>query len=49
MASNLADLDDTALTELRRRKIGFVFQFFNLIPVLQRRRKCCACPCCWTG
>jgi putative ABC transport system ATP-binding protein len=27
-------LDDTALSELRRRKIGFVFQFFNLIPVL---------------
>ncbi|HLF24793.1 MAG TPA: ABC transporter ATP-binding protein [Anaerolineae bacterium] len=27
-------LADTQLTELRRRKIGFVFQFFNLIPVL---------------
>ena len=31
---NLSDLNDTRLAELRRRKIGFVFQFFNLIPVL---------------
>ncbi|RPI31045.1 MAG: ABC transporter ATP-binding protein [Chloroflexota bacterium] len=31
---NLTDLDDNSLTELRRRKIGFIFQFFNLIPVL---------------
>jgi putative ABC transport system ATP-binding protein len=31
---NLNDLNDDKLTELRRRKIGFVFQFFNLIPVL---------------
>jgi putative ABC transport system ATP-binding protein len=31
---DLSQLDDTRLTELRRRKIGFVFQFFNLIPVL---------------
>jgi putative ABC transport system ATP-binding protein len=31
---NLVDLNDDKLTELRRRKIGFVFQFFNLIPVL---------------
>jgi putative ABC transport system ATP-binding protein len=31
---NLNDLDDDSLTELRRRKIGFVFQFFNLIPVM---------------
>jgi putative ABC transport system ATP-binding protein len=27
-------LDDGALTTLRRDKLGFVFQFFNLIPVL---------------
>jgi putative ABC transport system ATP-binding protein len=31
---NLNDLPDKQLTELRRRQIGFVFQFFNLIPVL---------------
>jgi putative ABC transport system ATP-binding protein len=30
----LAELNDKKLTELRRRKLGFVFQFFNLIPVL---------------
>jgi putative ABC transport system ATP-binding protein len=27
-------LDDTKLTQLRRDKLGFVFQFFNLLPVL---------------
>jgi putative ABC transport system ATP-binding protein len=27
-------LDDAELTKLRRDKLGFVFQFFNLIPVL---------------
>ena len=32
--SDLTDLADDKLTELRRRRIGFVFQFFNLIPVL---------------
>ncbi len=31
---DLTTLSDNKLTELRRRKIGFVFQFFNLIPVL---------------
>jgi putative ABC transport system ATP-binding protein len=31
---NLTDLNDEKLTELRRRKIGFIFQFYNLIPVL---------------
>jgi putative ABC transport system ATP-binding protein len=31
---DLSKLDDKALTLLRRSKIGFVFQFFNLIPVL---------------
>jgi putative ABC transport system ATP-binding protein len=33
----LVDLDDTRLTELRRDKVGFVFQFFNLLPVLDAR------------
>lgn len=31
---DLTQMDDDSLTLLRRRKIGFVFQFFNLIPVL---------------
>lgn len=30
-------LDDAALTRLRREKIGFVFQFFNLLPTLSVR------------
>jgi putative ABC transport system ATP-binding protein len=30
----LASLNDKALTELRRTKVGFVFQAFNLIPTL---------------
>ena len=30
----LATLDDKALTELRRTRIGFIFQAFNLIPTL---------------
>ena len=32
--TEIADLDDKHLTELRRDKVGFVFQFFNLLPVL---------------
>ena len=31
---DIAELDDATVTKLRRRRIGFVFQFFNLIPVL---------------
>lgn len=31
---DLSKLDDTELTVLRRQRIGFVFQFYNLIPVL---------------
>jgi putative ABC transport system ATP-binding protein len=33
-ARRLSDLNDDALTLLRRRAIGFVFQFFNLLPSL---------------
>lgn len=31
---DISKMDDTTLTEMRRRQMGFVFQFFNLIPVL---------------
>ncbi len=31
---SLGELDDNARTKLRREKIGFVFQFFNLLPTL---------------
>ena len=31
---DLEGLDDAELTELRRDNVGFVFQFFNLLPVL---------------
>jgi putative ABC transport system ATP-binding protein len=33
-AQPLYDLSDDGLTRLRRQKIGFIFQFYNLIPVL---------------
>jgi putative ABC transport system ATP-binding protein len=33
----VTDLDDKGLTELRRDHIGFVFQFFNLLPMLTAR------------
>jgi putative ABC transport system ATP-binding protein len=32
--SELANLDDRSLTRLRRDRLGFVFQAFNLVPVL---------------
>ena len=31
---NLNQMGDDQLTETRRRKMGFIFQFYNLIPVL---------------
>jgi putative ABC transport system ATP-binding protein len=33
----VARLGDTQLTKLRRRHVGFVFQFFNLLPMLTAR------------
>lgn len=33
-ASHVSKMDDTARTRFRRRHLGFVFQSFNLIPVL---------------
>jgi putative ABC transport system ATP-binding protein len=32
--TDISSLDDKGLTELRREKFGFIFQFFNLLPVL---------------
>jgi putative ABC transport system ATP-binding protein len=32
--TRLGDLNDTEITKLRRKHIGFVFQFFNLLPML---------------
>ncbi|HEX2110363.1 MAG TPA: ABC transporter ATP-binding protein [Gaiellaceae bacterium] len=32
--TSIGELDDNALTKLRRRHIGFIFQFFNLLPML---------------
>jgi putative ABC transport system ATP-binding protein len=32
--TRLGDLSDTEITKIRRKHIGFVFQFFNLLPML---------------
>jgi putative ABC transport system ATP-binding protein len=32
--TKIAELNDTQLTKLRREHIGFIFQFFNLLPML---------------
>ncbi len=34
---DVAQLDDSGLTELRRNHIGFIFQSFNLVPTLTAR------------
>lgn len=31
---DLSDLSDNEITQVRRRKIGFIFQFYNLLPTL---------------
>jgi len=35
--SDISSMDDAQLTEIRRKKIGFVFQKFNLLPTLTAR------------
>jgi putative ABC transport system ATP-binding protein len=35
--TEITDLNDDALTRLRRDQVGFVFQFFNLLPMLDAR------------
>jgi putative ABC transport system ATP-binding protein len=35
--TEITSLDDTALTKLRRKHVGFIFQFFNLLPMLTAR------------
>lgn len=37
LGKRTSDLDDDSLTELRHKSIGFIFQSFNLIPVLNIR------------
>ncbi len=32
--TDLSELSDAALTEYRREKVGFIFQFYNLVPTL---------------
>src|SRR5438128_8268896 len=34
---NIGDMNDRGLTAIRREKIGFVFQKFNLLPTLTAR------------
>jgi putative ABC transport system ATP-binding protein len=34
LGRSLSSLDDTELARVRRRHVGFVFQFFNLVPTL---------------
>lgn len=36
--TDITHLDDAALTILRRRRIGFIFQSFNLVPTLDARQ-----------
>jgi len=38
--TDLTCADDAALTAYRRRHIGFVFEFYNLVPSLTARGEC---------
>ena len=46
---SLASLSDNELAQLRRRKIGFIFQFFNLIPILDAVDNAALLRCCSTA
>src|SRR5919197_2623934 len=37
--TTITSLGDTELTKLRREHVGFVFQFFNLLPMLTAEEK----------
>ncbi|HEX5224143.1 MAG TPA: ATP-binding cassette domain-containing protein [Solirubrobacteraceae bacterium] len=40
----LTELDDRELTQVRRDRVGFIFQTFNLLPVLSAEEtSCCRC------
>ena len=56
--TNLTSADEAALTAYRRTHVGFVFQFYNLIPSLTTRENVALChrarrsrsgPRCWRG
>ena len=36
-------LSSAELADWRARNIGFIFQFYNLLPMLSARRMCCRC------
>lgn len=46
--ADLGQLDDRALSALRRRRVGFIFQQFICCPVLTARENILL-PCFWTG
>lgn len=46
--TDISRFGDEKMSCIRRQKIGFVFQFYNLIPNLNVEENIML-PCCWTG